>query len=237
MSESPDKNITYQYSFRFEDGREKVFEVRLDNKTMDMVPAPSSSHPPWTVLSCCQCPHCPLREKESPYCPIAVNLVELVDFFKNSISYEEIDVQIETEERQYTRQTTMQKGVSSLLGIFMVTSSCPVMDKLRPMVRFHLPFATIEETTYRAISMYLMAQFFRFRQGKEPDWELKNLVDIYKEVQMVNTSFQKRLSQIASQDANANALVILDTFASTILLSINEDQLDDFEVLFQAYLT
>ena len=237
MSESSGKNITYQYSFRLADGREKVFEVELDDKTMDMVQESSSSHPPWTALGYCQCPHCSLREKESPYCPIAVNLVELVNFFKDSVSYEEIDVQIETEERKYTRHTTMQKGVSSLLGIFMVTSGCPVMDKLRPMVRFHLPFATLEETTYRAISMYLMAQFFRFRQGKEPDWELKNLVDIYKEVQMVNMSFQKRLSQMASHDANANALVILDTLASTILLSINEDHLDDLEVLFQAYLT
>lgn len=237
MSESPTKNITYRYSFRLGDGREKEFEVRLDGKTLGMVLAPSSSYPPWTALHCCQCPHCPLRDDEFPHCPIAVNLVDLVDFFNDSISYEEIDVQIETDERRYTRHTTMQKAVSSLLGIYMVTSGCPVMDKLRPMVRFHLPFATVEESTYRAISMYLMAQFFRFKRGKEPDWELKNLVDIYKDVQTVNASFRKRLSQIENKDTNANALVILDTFAVTILLAINEDQMDDFETLFQAYLT
>tara|TARA_B100000686_G_scaffold86198_1_gene93073 strand:- start:90 stop:251 length:162 start_codon:yes stop_codon:yes gene_type:complete len=48
-----------------------------------------------------------------------------------------------TDERCYVEHTTMTEAVSSLLGIYMVTSGCPVMDKLRPMVRFHLPLATV----------------------------------------------------------------------------------------------
>lgn len=30
----------------------------------------------------------------------------------------------------------------------MVTSNGPVIDKLRPMVKFHVPFGSLEETVY-----------------------------------------------------------------------------------------
>jgi Domain of unknown function (DUF6901) len=52
-------------------------------------------------------------------------------------------------ERSYFKKTTMQKGIVSLLGILLVSSGCPVMAKLRPMVRFHLPFASMLATTFR----------------------------------------------------------------------------------------
>ena len=57
--------------------------------------------------------------------------------------------------------------VFSLIGIYMVTSGCPIMDKLRPMARFHLPFASTEETIYRAISTYLLGQYFLEQKGKK----------------------------------------------------------------------
>ena len=37
----------------------------------------------------------------------------------------------------------------------MALSGCPVLEQLKPMARFHLPFASVEETIYRAASMYL----------------------------------------------------------------------------------
>ena len=214
----------------------KSFDIALDAKTLEVVNQKPAAYPEWTALSCCKCVNCPLDEAEHPVCPVAANLVEVVGFFNESISYEEVSVQIETEERTFAKDTTVQKGVSSLLGILMVTSGCPVLDKLRPMVRFHLPFATPRETTYRAVAMYLMAQYFISRRGQEPDWELKDLVGLYGEVQKVNQGFGERLRQIAAEDASPNALIILDCFANYIVLSIDEDMLSDFEVLFDAYL-
>lgn len=38
----------------------------------------------------------------------------------------------------------------------MVTSNGPVIDKLRPMVKFHVPFGSLEETVCRAASMCLI---------------------------------------------------------------------------------
>src|SRR5437870_8103956 len=86
--------------------------------------------------------------------------------------------------------------------MYMVTSACTVMDKRRPMVRFHLPFGSMEETVYRAVSMYLTAQYLLMRKGKTPDWDLKKLVEIYKAVTHVNRGISNRLSSASEEDAN-----------------------------------
>ena len=229
-------DIVYNYHFQLRDGSEKRFDVQLDEKTLGVVQPAPAAPPAWTRLSCCQCPHCPLEESEQPHCPIAVNLVDLAEFFGDAPSYGEVDVQLATDERQYTKHTTVQQALSSLLGIYMVTSGCPIMDKLRPMVRFHLPFATREETMYRVVAMYLMAQYFRQRNDLEPDWEMENLALMYEDVTKVNRSFVDRLNQIATDDASANALIILDCFANYIVMAVDEGTLADIEVLFKAYL-
>jgi len=227
--------ISYNYRFRLADGTDKEFAIRVDAKTLDLLPAARSEYPAWSALTHHQCANCPLRPEEHPRCPIAANLVDLVDFFKEAMSYDEVDVQIETDQRRYTKHTSVQQALSSLLGIYMVTSGCPVMDRLRPMVRFHLPFATLEETAYRVISMYLLAQYFRHRRGLRPDWEMKGLVPIYEGVQTVNKTFLQRLRDLKGKDANANALVILDSFAGYVTFSINTDLLDEVEGLFRPY--
>ena len=228
--------ITYQYDFRLADGTEKRFTVRLDGRDLGLLQPRRGACPGWTALQCRQCANCPLEAEAFPHCPVAVSLVELVEFFRESLSYEEVDVRIETCERKYSKRTSTQAALSSLLGIYMVTSGCPVMDKLRPMVRFHLPFATVEETAYRAVSMYLMAQYFRYRRRLKPDWTLENLVHLYEEVQTVNQGFMRRLQEIEMHDASTNALIILDCFASYVMISIDEDDLSEFEILFKPYL-
>lgn len=109
------------------------------------------------------------------------------------------------------------------------------MDKLRPMVRTHLPFATVEETMYRVLSMYLLAQYFVAKRKKEPDWELKKLVNIYSDIAIVNKHFRERLSAIKLNDATVNALVNLNCFADFTAFAIEENHLDEIELLFQAY--
>ena len=117
----------------------------------------------------------------------------------------------------------------------MVTSNCPVMDKLRPMVRFHLPFATSLETIYRAVTVYLLAQFFIMRRGGEPDWDLKNLAEIYKAVSLVNKGISQRISNASNKDANVNAVVILHSVGESLPYVI-ETGLNDIESLFADYI-
>jgi hypothetical protein len=171
---------------------------------------------------------------EVKHCPVAVNLVPLVQEFTDSISFEKATVTVKSTERTYVKETTVQKALSSLLGMLMVTSDCPVMDKLRPMARFHLPFATAFETMYRAISMYLTAQQLAKRKGKDPDWDLKGLVKIYREISTVNKGISKRLSAASTKDANVNAVVILHSLGDAVPFFI-ESGLDDLEVFFQDY--
>lgn len=231
-----DNVITFQYRFIFDGAFEKRIDVKLDKKTLNLIPTKRASYPKWAELRFFKCPNCPLDESHHVFCPIAANLVGLIDFFQDMISYKEVDLFIQTAERSYLKHTTLQQGISSLVGIYMVTSGCPIMERLKPMVHCHLPFATLRETQYRAMSMYLLAQYFLYRRGKKPDWELKDLVTIYDDIQVVNKGFAKRLAQVRIKDATLNALVKLDMFAKYVSVSINRDVLDEMEHLFGAYL-
>ncbi|HJP33602.1 MAG TPA: hypothetical protein QGF95_23875 [Candidatus Latescibacteria bacterium] len=229
--------IRYRYDFLLPGGTERTFDLHLDRSSLALAPVdPAAPLPAWTELGCSQCDNCPLQQQAHPHCPIAANISDFVGFFSDAASYEEIDLRISTDERSYVKRTHMSEAVSSLLGIYMVTSGCPVMEKLRPMVRFHLPLATAEETTFRALAMYLVAQYFVSRSGGTPDWELANLPHIYQQVQIVNRGFTERLRQSVEQDASLNAVVRLDAFVGIILLSLNADMLDDIQRLFASYL-
>jgi hypothetical protein len=231
------KLITYRYKFKFLNGEEKEFTVNLDSITLDLIHTLKDSYPEWVELRFFKCPHCPLDSSKHKYCPVAISLFNLVSYFGKFISYEEVDLSIETLERKYIRHSSLQKGLSSLFAICMVTSGCPVMAKLRPMARFHLPFATEEETKYRALSMYLLAQYFIKRRDKKPDWEMKNLIKVFKDIRIVYKYMSKRLLASKIEDASINALVVLDNFADSINFSLTQGVLDEIEVLFNAYLT
>jgi hypothetical protein len=133
-------------------------------------------------------------------------------------------VSVQTSSRLFIKTTDIQTALSSILGIYMVTSGCPIMDKLRPMVRFHLPFANSLETQYRAISMYLAAQYLRHKKGKRPDWALKGFVKMYAEVRTVNEAFSNRLRAVDKHDANNSALVVLDSCAALINFNFEIDE-------------
>jgi hypothetical protein len=117
----------------------------------------------------------------------------------------------------------------------MVTGGCPVMDPLRPLVRFHLPFASMEETEFRIVSMYLIAQYLRQKAGKTPDWSLEGLQVIYDKVQDVNRCFAGRLRAATTKDASVNAIIILDCFAKGVPFAVRTT-LREYEKHFEGYI-
>jgi len=228
--------VFFLYHFVFENAQEVLFEVKLNPETLEYIPPHDQKKPDWTRLDFQPCGHCGARCEELVYCPIAVNTAHVIEAFKNVESYRITDISVETRERTYSKKgISTQQALSSLLGIFMVTSGCEALDKLRPMVKYHLPFATVEETIYRTASMYLLAQFFQKRHGKEPDWDLSELTDVYQKISEVNVNICERLKRSAVQDASMNAVVILDVFAEMISISL-EEELDHLEHLFLDYL-
>jgi len=227
--------IEITYRFTFQDKTKTEFVVRLDKETLQLIPNERTVQPSWTELKHCQCPNCPLKVEKEKYCPVAFNLADLTDFFKTSVSFEEVELEIETKERGYFKKVPLQRGISSLMGIYMATSGCPILDKLKPMVRSHLPFANIEETQYRVLAMYLLAQYFRNQKGEKPDWDLKGLSKIYEEIHVVNKAFAGRLRSVQGEDAVPNAVVILDNFADAVTFSLDQSALQKIEKLFEAY--
>ena len=229
--------IAIRYQFAFANGERKEFVVQLDPETLQLLQPPRASFPAWTQLSHCKCPNCPLNDEQSPQCPAAVSLIDIVEFFGASQSIEQVEVRVEVAERAYQKRCALQEVVSSLVGLCMATSGCPVMAKLRPMARCHLPFATIDDTRYRALSMYLLGQYLIARRGAgTPDWDLTRFVKWYEDIVTVNAHFFKRFHGLGIEDASLNAIVRLDAFAGTIAFTVNEHILDELERLFQAYL-
>ena len=231
-----DETVTIEYQFRLSSGVERTFTVRLKKPTFEIISVRQSVLPEWTKLTHHQCSNCPLDPQQHARCPIAANLVDVIEAFRDCLSTEEADITIRSESREYHKRSPVQYGVGSLMGLYMVVSGCPIMDKLRPMVYTHLPFATVEDTMFRAVSMYLLAQYFLSQRGKTPDWKLEKLVRIYEDISVVNQSFAKRLLSINPKDASLNGLVGLDCFATATAFSIVQDSLHEIEPLFRAYL-
>lgn len=231
----PKGTIRYRYDFVFSGDRRKEVKIVLDAESMNIIKENKDSYPPWTALHFHKCSNCPLDERQHPSCPISVNIHELLQDFSDCLSHESADILIDCESRSYTAHTTLQRGLGSLIGIYMVTSGCPNMEKLKPMVRYHLPFATEEETVYRVLSMYLLAQYFLQKRGSKPDWEMKELVEVYRDVELVNRGLCKRITNSTREDGCVNAVIILDCFAKSVITSIDKQMIREVEVLFDAY--
>ena len=224
-----------RYSFYLQNGETLQFELELQPPSLALAAAPRPDYPEWTRLDFQQCPHCPLKAATHPRCPIAANLVDVVETFQEGVASDEAEIIVQTDHRSYGRRGPLAQGISAMIGLIMATSGCPYMDKLRPMAYTHLPFSTKQETIFRALSMYLLGQFFVHKRGGEPDWTLGRLVQLYDDINVVNEHLAARLKTVCHKDASLNALTKLDCFASITAISIESNSLDEIENLFHAY--
>lgn len=226
--------ITIQYIFTFNNNDTKEICLQIEGDTLNLLPVETKNAPQWVYLDFHKCNECPLDSTIHKYCPIAVQLDDVIGIFHNHNSYDEVTVEVIDSRRRYIKETSPQEGLGSLIGIIMTTSGCPVLAPLKPMVRFHLPFATLEETEFRMISMYLVAQYICMTKGKQPDWTLDGLHAIYDKVQDVNQSFAKRIRAASQNDVSINAIIILDCFAQAVPFAIRT-YMKDFEKYFDNY--
>ncbi len=217
------------------DGNEKRFLVELDSETLALVTDPRDVPPSWAALSEHRCPHCRIPDNE-PFCPAAVSLAGLLGEFRDAVSFDRIEARVLVEAREYRAATTLQQVASSLMGIYMAGSGCPSLARLRPMVKYHLPFATGDETRYRVLSMYALAQTLVFREGGRPDLECDGLLTLYNEIHAINTHMAARLRAEVTKDASLNAIVNLDCLAGAVTYAVRRDALDDLKTLFAGYL-
>ncbi len=224
-----------EISYRLRDsaGETRVFTLTLHPTSLDLVATPAEPLPQWTALGFHQCPNCPLNRQTHSHCPLAAQLVDLVEYGAQLSSHEVLHAEVTTAQRTTAKEATAQQALSSLMGLITATSGCPNTRFLRPMARFHLPFADNLETVYRVVSMYLLGQYFSHQDGVEMDMDLQQLEEHYKNIHTVNLYVAKRLRSVSKQDSALNALTKLDTYSLLLPRKIRT-QLADIAHLFDA---
>ncbi|GAK55550.1 hypothetical protein U27_02384 [Candidatus Vecturithrix granuli] len=226
--------ISIYYCFKFADETEEIFQFQLDPHTYELIANTPEQAVEWTRLDFHQCSHCPLSADAHPYCPPAFNLMNIVKRFRTLLPYQEVHLDVITNERMFSQDTKVQAAVGSMIGLVMATSGCPYMLYFRPMARFHLPLASTTETIYRSASMYLMAQYFLYKEGKKADLDLQGLAEIYENIHTVNAALAERLLAASQRDSSVDAVVQLDIYAMTFL-GIPEEPLEEMRPFFESY--
>lgn len=75
------------------------------------------------------------------------------------------------------------------------------------MARFHLPLASMEDTMFRVTSMYLMAQYFRHKEGRKSDFEFSGLKNIFANMHLLNIMIAERIKNATQTDSSLNAVI------------------------------
>jgi hypothetical protein len=227
--------VRIRYRFVLPDGRRESFDLFFDPQDFRLL----NPHPPelpfWAALGCKQCENCPLKADTHPHCPVAVQLVGVIERLEQLVSYDQVRIDVQTAERTVTHETTAQQALSSLLGLIIATSGCPRTEFLRPMARFHLPLASEMETLYRSVTMYALAQLLKASAGATPDTQLDGLKHAYAELHRVNRGLARRIGAATGGDPARNAVALLDAY-TTLLPNAMEQALADMRPLFGALL-
>jgi len=226
-------SVRYVFGHGNDDAWSCELELREDPSGVWLDPPSPEELPDWTRLDYEPCEHCPLTSADRVSCPIAANLAGLIEKFKNHISYEETTVAVHVPERTYLHERLpVQRGLFSLFGLVMATSGCPHMNFLRPLARFHLPFASPTETLIRVVSMYFLRQYFRAKRGDQASFEFSELERQYRAIHEVNVGIVKRIRTVQrGGDADLNGVIVLDSLAAILSTQFARD-LDELEPLF-----
>lgn len=222
--------IDIVYRFWLKDKGETTFEIQLDPDSLRRLGPSPSELPEWTELEFKRCPNCRLVSEIHPYCPLAVELVDIVPRFDRLLSFDRIDAEVITAERTIRVEASVQRVLSSLMGLLFAASACPWTTFFKPLARYHLPLATTEETMWRVFSTYLLGRHFQAAEGQAPLADFDDLAAMYDNVQVVNEHFAERLRVACQQDSVINALILLDMFAKSVPFAI-EDALDEIRPL------
>jgi hypothetical protein len=226
---SPAQRIRYR--FDLPDGSQKSLDFTFDAADFRLTNALPPAPPFWTALKFNQCANCPLDAARHQHCPAALQMVSAIEPLKALVSFDEVGVTVTQEERTIHADTTAQQAMSSVLGLIMATAGCPWTDRLRPMARFHLPFASELETVYRSVCMFLLAREMAGGGGADGYEALRAL---YENLHLVNRGMSRRLGAAAQTDPARNAMALLDAY-TTLLPAALESSLEELEGLFDAW--
>jgi hypothetical protein len=220
-----------RYRFDLPDGSQKSLDFSFDAVNFRLANAAPAAPPFWTDLKFNQCANCPLNPAEHPHCPAALQMASAIEPLKALVSFDTVGVTVTQAERTIYVETTAQQAMSSVLGLIMATAGCPWTDRLRPMARFHLPFASEAETVYRSVCMFLLA---RELTGADHSQGFTALAQLYENLHVVNRGMSRRLGAATHTDPARNAMALLDAY-TTLLPAALDSSLQELKPLFDAW--
>ncbi|MBF0562464.1 MAG: hypothetical protein HQL37_10680 [Alphaproteobacteria bacterium] len=224
--------VTIVYTFRFKGDEFTQVRLSFHRITFELLQSRTAKPPAWAVLDYYKCGHCPLVAATSPLCPFAEAVAAFIPQFEKFYSYDEATVEVATERRTIVYHGPLQNGMAALIGLAGATCGCPHLAFLRPMARFHLPFASEGETMYRAVSMDLLRQYL-LHDAQRDQWpSLDGLRRCYAAAAKVNMGMAARIRAGSVRDAAINGLIILDTFAQAAPYVI-EGKLEELRHIFE----
>lgn len=210
-----------EYLIKSEQLPDQSFFVEVDENSHLIPDDDSIDGPDWTLLKNNKCFHCPYMENDKKYCPVAKNLSSASEAFRENKSFQKVTVFVKTDERFYGKNTDLQTALFSLFGLIMASSNCPHLQMFKTMVKFHLPFSTVQETIVRALGMYLIGEYLQQQEHKDYKIDLDNLTKKYLNIAEVNRGIISRIRTLKGGDATKNAVIVLDNFASILPLEIS----------------
>jgi hypothetical protein len=224
------KSFFIEYIIKFENSEEKKIVLNFDHQTMRLE-LPAFKLPFWTKLGFNKCQNCPLDGQES--CPAAKNIAYVADTFSDYLSYEKVQVRVNTPNRSYLREIDLQGALSSAMALGMAASDCPILSRFRAADRFHLPFSNLSEMFYRIISTYLLEQFLINKEAKP---SLKSLIETFEEVAIINNALADRVKAIQGKDAIRNSILLVNLMGQMILTRLQKipSTTQDFQQFFEA---
>lgn len=215
MSNSGTNDTTITYRFAMDDGTTET--VALTMRHGDFVIEPPAEAPlPWAALSFHPCQDCPLPPQDGAVCPFAQVLSGFIGRFDRYDSFQMADVEVVTPQRTISSRRPLQQGMASLVGLAGAASGCPRLAFFRPMARFHLPFATEEETLFRTFSSFLLGRYLQEGGNGLVGLDVEGLRGHCAATEKVNRGMAERIRAAFSKDAVVNAIVILDVFAQAV---------------------
>ena len=217
--------MTIKYVFKI-DERVLRYEVDVNREYENIDNRPEA--PEWTKLEHEQCTNCPLSRIEHKYCPAAIDLQKVITDFESLPAVKNAYIHVETPERNYEKNANLEEGLRSLMGLIMATCACPILSQLRPNANNHLPFATQEEFIVRSTAFFLLRQYYLYREGHRPDWELQGLVKLNQQLQTLNEALWKRIHSACKNDSNLQALLSFVSMSSSVSFSL-ESQLQQIK--------
>lgn len=224
--------LLYSYNITFADGEEVHIPVTIDPHSivsdLDLEDLP----PEWTRRDYVEDPdYAALPHAGGLYCPIALRLVKPLALFGNRMSIERVRAVVRTPERDYVKECDLQTVLGSLFGLLMATSGSPAMAVFRPMARFHLPFASLQESLYRVASMLLLQRYFTHGE-RGVSLALEDVREIYRRTEVINRNMIQRLRVYTEKDSTLNAMVILSSLSFYIPATL-EEGMEELRELFQ----